>query len=334
MVRSVVQQPVERTVIALDQFGPPSVLTARTETIPQPGAGDVLIAVAACGVNFADTMVRRGEYRRDQRLPTVPGMEVAGTVVQAPRGSSLEPGTPVVAFLEDGGGYSDYVTQRSDLVFPVPATTNLGTAAALFLQGISAWYAVHRYGQTRPGQTVLVTAAAGGLGGLAVQIARAAGAQVIGTASTQDKRAEAVRLGCVEALDITDPAFRRTVLDATAGVGVHVIVDGVGGQVFETALSCLAHNGRFVVAGSASQQPGNLDTRRLMPRGQMVCGFIVRRVIDSDPAEPAAALAHVLELAARGALDARSEHRPLTDAAAVHTEIEQRRLVGKICLIP
>lgn len=326
--------PPVRRVVKFEEFGPPSVLTERSEPLPEPGAGDLVVRVAAAGVNFADTMVRRGEYRRDQRLPSIPGMEVAGTVAWAPPGSALAAGTPVAAFMEDGGGYTDYAIAHRDRVVAVPAGLDGVTVAAAFLQGISAWYAVDRYGHVGPGDHVLVTAAAGGLGGLAAQLAADLGARVIGTASTEAKRAEARELGCMDALDAADPDFGSRVRELTSGQGVDVVIDGVGGPVFDVALACLAYNGRYVVAGSATQQPATVDVRRLMPRAQTISGFIVRRVMELDPAEPARALSRVLDRVAAGAVTLRTVSMRLGEAARAHELIESRQVTGKICLLP
>jgi NADPH2:quinone reductase len=329
-----VAPPTSRRVVRFTRFGPPEVLETATEPLPELGPTDVVVAVGAVGVNFADTMVRRGEYRRDQTVPFVPGVEAVGTVAWAPPGSDLAVGTAVAVFLEDGGGYTDLAVARRDRVFPVPADLDPVTVAGSFLQGITAWYALDRHGRTRAGDTVLVTAASGGVGGMAVQLAVDAGATVIGTASTAGKREEAVELGCRAALDVQDPGFGARVRELTGGRGVDVVVDGVGGPVFTVALDALGHNGRYVVVGSASQQPATFDARRLMPRAQTVSGFILRRIMDSDPDEPGRAISHVLDRVATGVVGLRTTTFPLAEAAHVHSLIEQRRTVGKICLLP
>ncbi|GEL25351.1 NADPH:quinone reductase [Pseudonocardia sulfidoxydans NBRC 16205] len=321
--------PASRRAVRFDRFGPPEVLELGTEPLPEPGPGDVVVAVAAVGVNFADTMTRRGEYRRDQVLPDVPGVEAVGTVVWAGPGSGHVVGTPVAAFLPDGGGYTDHAIVEGRRAYPVPGDVDPVTVAGAFLQGMTAWYAVDRYGRTRPGETVLVSGATGGVGGLAVQLAADVGARVIGTASTPEKRAEAVRLGCAEAVDPADPDLRGALREK-----VDVVVDVVGGAVFAAALDALAHNGRFVVVGSSTQQPATFDARRLIPRGQTVSGFVLRRVFEADPGEPARAIAHVLDRVAAGAVRLRTETFPLADAARVHTLLEERRSVGKIVLVP
>lgn len=329
-----VAPPTSRRVVRFDRFGPPEVLQLVTEPLPEPAPDEMVIDVAAVGVNFADTMVRRGEYRRGQTVPFVPGVEVVGRVVWAGPDADVPVGTPVAAFMDEGGGYTDLAVQRRGRVFPVPAGLDPVQVAAAFLQGITAWYALDRHGRTRAGDVVLVPAATGGVGGLAVQLAADAGATVIGTASSPDKRARATALGCREVLDPADPDLRARLRELTGGRGVDVVVDGVGGPLFGIALDCLADNGRYVVVGSATQQPAMLDARRLMPRAQTVSGFILRRIIDADPAEPARAIAHVLDRVGAGAVELRTTTFPLAEAAHVHELIEQRRTVGKVCLLP
>ena len=326
--------PSDRRVVRVDEFGAPSVLSTRVEGMPDLGADQVLIKVSAVGVNFADTMVRRGEYRRNQKLPDIPGMEVAGTVVHSPPDSGLLPGTTVAAFMESGGGYTDYAIAPLALVYPVSADLAGVDIAAAFLQGITAWYTVNRFGRAREGDVVLVSGASGGLGGAAVQIARNAGARVIGTASSPSKRAYAESLGCFATLDPALTEFTQEVLTLTDGHGADIVIDGVGGDLFPRLLASLATNGRFVVVGSASQQAAMLDVRHLLPRGQSVMGFVVRNVMDLDPCEPRLALAEVLACVQAGTLILPRTVMPLEDAARAHELLESRQAQGKILLVP
>lgn len=294
--------PKKRRVVRIESFGGPDVLTPVVEPMPHVGQDDVVIEVAAAGVNFADTMVRRGTYRKTQGLPHLPGAEVAGTVAHAPPCSGLEPGMHVAGFLEHGGGYTNY--------------------------------AVERFGRLGPGKTVLVTAAASGVGGLAVQLAKDLGSSAIGTASTADKRAYAEELGCLFTFDPGDPDLSAKVIDATGGNGVDAVIDSIGGELFPTLLACLAHNGTFVVVGSSTQEAGMLDVRHLIPRGQTICGLLVRRVADADPEEPRRALRYVLSRLKAGAIANRVERIPLDQAARAHTLLESRTSVGKFVLVP
>src|SRR4051812_31791864 len=261
-----------RRYVALQRFGPPEVMTWAQGPTPDRGPDEVLVAVDAIGVNFADTMVRRGEYRRDQSLEFTPGFEVAGRVLEAPVHGPA-PGSIVVVFTEMGGGYADTVVAARDHVFTVLDGLSAVDAAALFTQGVTAWYAVERYGRVRAEHAVLVHAGSGGLGGLCIQLAAAAGAQVIGTASTEAKLAVAREHGAAETL-VSDPeALAQAVRGATGGRGADVVIDGVGGPLFAPSLRALAFGGRYVVVGAASPAPAVLDRRGALPRGPAARGL-------------------------------------------------------------
>ncbi|MDO8187809.1 zinc-binding dehydrogenase [Conexibacter sp. JD483] len=331
MAETTTSGPAERRLVALRRFGAPAELRWTTGPLPPRGDDDVHVAVAAIGVNFADTMVRRGEYRRDQPLSFTPGFEVAGRVVAGPAGGP-PPGSRVVAFTEHGGGYADHVVVPRERVYAVADGVSLHDAAALFTQGVTGWYAVHRYGRLARGETVLVHAAGGGLGGLCVQLAAEAGATVIATASTEAKRTVAREHGAALALAPDPQALTAAVREATGGRGADVVLDGVGGPLFAASLRALAFNGRYVVVGSASQQPATLDTRALMPRGQTISGFVVARVAEQDPAEPQRAFDAIQERLLDGRLRPRVTILPVAEAARAHKLIESRQATGKLVL--
>jgi NADPH2:quinone reductase len=304
------------------------------QTAP-PDRGEVLVDVEAAGVNFADTMIRRGEYLRDQSLSMAPGCEVIGRVSVAGDGAPQVVGTRVAGWVEAGGAYADRVIVPAHRAYAVPDDLPAAAIAAVFLQGTTAEYAVHRYGRLKSRETLLVHGAAGGVGGLAVQLGKTAGARVIATASSQEKRDLVLEYGADLALDSRDPDNLTAQLrDATDGHGCDVIVDGVGGQLFKPSLRGLAVGGRYVIAGSASQGPTMLDARHLLPRNQMICGFILAHITEEDPGEPSRALLHLCDLVRTGALKPRYETAPLADAPAIHRRIEDRSLVGKAVLEP
>jgi len=317
--------PATRRHVVLDRFGGPEAMRWADGPMPRPGAGEVLVAVDAIGVNFADTMVRRGEYRRDQPLGFTPGFEVAGHVI-----GGEGAGAPVVVFCEDGGGYADHVVARADRVFGILDGVAPHEAVALFTQGTTAWYALHRHGRVAPGETVLVHAAAGGLGAMTTMLAVHHGARVIATASTEAKLQVAREHGAYEAI-LADPGTLTTaVRERTGGRGADVVVDGVGGDLFAPSLRALAFNGRYVVAGSASQAPATLDVRALMPRGQTIAGVLVARVAEQDPDEPRAAFDAVQRLYRDGAIAPRITY--VDDLAQAHRLIESRASAGKLVL--
>jgi NADPH2:quinone reductase len=324
--------PARRRLATLERFGGPEQLRWVEAEMPPRGRDEVLVAVEAIGVNFADTMVRRGEYRRSQPLSFTPGFEVAGRVLAGPAdGPGV--GARVVAFTEHGGGYASHVVVPASHVFAVIDGLDAVGAASLFTQGTTAWYAVHRYGRVRPGDRVLVHAASGGLGGIAAQLAAEAGGEVVAVASTPAKLELARANGAAHAVAGDPETLTAAVRAATGGAGVDVVIDGVGGALFQPTLRALAFNGRYVVAGSASQAPATLDVRALMPRGQTIAGFVVARVAEEDPAEPARAF----DAVQRRLLDGRLR-QPVTvlsaeEAARAHELIETRALTGKAVLV-
>lgn len=323
--------PATRHAVRLDRFGEPAVMRWVEEAAPEPAAGEVAVEVDAIGVNFADTMVRRGEYRRDQSLAFTPGFEAAGRVAEDSTGE-LAPGTPVAVFAEHGGAYATRLCAPRDHVHPLPDGTDPVVAAGTFLQGVTAWYAVERFGRVAPGETVLVHAGAGGVGGLCTQLCVAAGATVIATASLAAKREAAAGHGAAHVLPADADGLADAVRDLTGGRGCDVVLDGVGGPLFAPSLRALALSGRYVVIGSSSQQPAMLDARGLMPRGQTVVGFVVARVAERDPAEPQRALEHVLRACREGRLRPDLSVVAAHEVARVHEAIESRRQIGKVVL--
>jgi NADPH:quinone reductase len=292
---------------------------------------EVEIAVEAIGVNFADTMVRRGEYRRDQPLSFIPGFEVAGRLVDGPAGSPPV-GSTVVGFTENGGGYADTVLVPRNRVFTVKDGLSATEAAAIFTQGVTAWYSVHRFGNVGTGDAVLIHAAAGGLGGICIQLVAEAGGVAIATASTPAKLEIARGYGAAEAF-IADPeTLVAEVRRVTDGAGAKVVIDGVGGPLFTPSMRALAFGGIYVVVGSASQAPATIDVRSLMPRGQTIVGVLVARVSEEDPSEPQGAFDQIQQRVLDGRLKPDLTVVAADDVAAVHERIEARTLTGKVVL--
>lgn len=317
----------------LDAHGGPEVLRLEVRDTVPPVAGEVLVDVEVAGVNFGDTMIRRGEYLRDQPLSLGPGSEAIGRVAAAGPGVAIEPGTRVAGWVEAGGAYADRVVVPAHRVYPVPDDLPAAVIAALFIQGTTADFAVNRFGHLKAGETLLAHAAAGGVGGMAVQIAKLAGARVVATASSERKRAIAAEHGADAVLDSgAVETLADRILEATGGRGCDVVVDGVGGPLFDPSLRALAVGGRYVVMGSASQAPANMDARRLLVRNQCVCGFILAHIADEDPREPSRSLTRLCELARKGGLRPRVELLPLERAADAHARMERREVVGKLVL--
>jgi NADPH2:quinone reductase len=319
----------------LSAFGSPDVLELRRREVPAPAAGEVLVAVEAAGVNFGDTMIRRGEYLRDQSLSMAPGCEVVGRVQAVGDGVDVQSGARVAGWVEAGGAYAEHVVVPAHRAYPVPEDLAAAAVVSVFFQGTTAYYGVHRYGRLKAGETLLVHGGAGGVGGLAIQLGRIAGARVIATASSEAKRELCRDYGAEFALDSRDPeALTPAIRTATGGRGCDVVVDGIGGPLFMPSLRAMAPRGRYVIAGSASQQPAMLDVRHLLPRTQTISGFVLHHIAEQDPAEPTRTLTHLCDLIRDGRLKPRYDRLPLDQAAEAHRRIEDRSLVGKIVLEP
>lgn len=323
--------PDSRIAVDLTAHGDPEVMRLVEEPVPSPGPGELTIAVEAAGVNFGDALVRKGAYHRDAPLSLRPGFEVAGKVLEAGPGAELAPGTPVAAFT-DSGGYASVVNVPADRAYPTPEGMSAVTAAALLIQGVTAHYAVHRFGRTEPGEAVLVHAAGGGVGAIAIQLIGIAGARAIGCASSDEKRRRARDLGAVATIGTDPEAMRDGILAANDGARVDVILDSVGGPVFRPSMAALGTGGRYVVVGAASQEASKFDARRLMPRAQTLTGFVVAAVSRLDPAEPTATFGWLWDRLRADELKLDVDQLPLERVADAHRRLESRELTGKMVL--
>jgi NADPH:quinone reductase len=312
--------------IQMTEFGGPEVLKLTEVAQPRPAAGEVLIKVARAGLNFADTHTRTNSYVQKATLPLVPGGEVAGT--------REDTGERVVA-LVGNGGYAQYATAPSELVFPIPAELDDGTALAIIVQGLTAWHLYRTAGRVQQGESVVVHAAAGGVGSLAVQLGHPLGAgRVIATASSADKRALARKLGADAAIDSDPEGLSDRLTEANRGKPVDVVFDMAGGEVFEASYDALAPFGRIVVCGIASQQPNQLSTGSLLRHSRAVVGFYLFHCLER-PAMFTDALSELFARAARGELTAVVGNTyPLAQAAQAHIDLRERRTTGKLLLDP
>jgi NADPH2:quinone reductase len=312
--------------IQVQEFGGPEVLRLVEIPVPEPGDGEVLIRVTRAGINFADTHQRRNEYLAAAHLPLIPGAEVAGV--------RDDTGERVVAMCGTGG-YAEYATAPEALTVPVPDGVEDGAALALLLQGLTAWHLYRTSARVQPGESVVVHAAAGGVGSLAVQLGRPMGAgRVIATASSEEKRALALELGADAAVDAAPDGLADRLIEANGGTRVDVVFEMAGGEVFEQSLSALAPFGRVIAYGNASGEANTVATGRLMRRSAAVVGFWLMHLVGRREmvAEP---LADLFARAARGELRAVvGATYPLADAARAHTDMQARRTTGKLLLDP
>jgi NADPH:quinone reductase len=308
------------------EFGGPEVLELVELPVPEPADGEVLIEVARAGLNFADTHQRTNSYIAKATLPLVPGGEVAGRRVDT--------GERVIA-LCGSGGYAEYATAPASLTFPIADGVDDGTALALLIQGLTAWHLYKTSAQLRPGESVVVHAAAGGTGSLAVQLGRPLGAgRVIATASTQEKRALALELGADAAIDADPEGMTERLLEANGGRPVDVVFEMAGGAVFDASFAALAPFGRLVVSGIASREQNELRSGKLMKTSRAVVGFWFAHCL-GRPEMVDAALADLFARAARGELRVVvGATYPLGQAAQAQIDLAARRTTGKLLLDP
>jgi NADPH:quinone reductase len=312
--------------IQMTEFGGPEVLRLAELPAPEPGPGEVLVEVRRAGVNFADTHTRTNSYVKKATLPLIPGVEVAGVRVDT--------GQRVVAIL-GSGGYAELALAREDRVFPVPDGVEDGTALALLIQGTTAWHLYRSAGRVKEGESVVVHSAAGGVGSLAVQLGKPMGAaRVIATASSAEKRDFALGLGADVALDSAPEGLQERLLAANHGKPVDVVFDMAGGQSFAESYEALAHFGRVVVCGIASQEPNKLSTGSLLRHSRAVVGFYLFHCLER-PGMFDEALADLFARAAGGELEVHlGGTYALGDAAQAHVDLRARRTSGKLLIDP
>jgi NADPH2:quinone reductase len=311
--------------IQMTEFGGPEVLRHTEVPDPQPVDGEVLVRVVRAGVNFADTHVTRNDYLAEQVLPLVPGGEISGTTPDGRR----------VAALLTSGGYAQLAAVPKAALVPIPDEVDDDQAAALLLQGLTARSILRVSANLQPGESVVVEAAAGGTGSLAVQIARRIGAgRVIGLASSEEKRRLALELGADAAVDSRAEELREAIIDANGGEPVDVVLQMSGGQAFEQCLRALAPLGRLVTFGIASREENRVTTGHLLRNSRAVIGFWLVHLF-RRPQLVREGLEEVLGSAAAGELRAViGRVYPLSDAAQAHADIAARRTTGKLLLDP
>jgi len=318
--------------VQLTEFGGPEVLEVREVEVPEPGEGEVLIRVSRAGINFADTHQRENSYLARFELPLIPGGEVAGVVERG--AGDLAEGTRVVAMLRTGG-YAEYAVAPTATTFPIPDGVEDGTALALLIQGLTAWHLYRTSAKLQKGESVVVVSGAGGVGSLAVQLAKPFGAgRVIATASSEEKRQLTLELGADAAVDPASEDLTQALIDANEGRQVDVVLEMAGGATFDGCLKALAPFGRIVAYGIASREPNEVATGALMRKSRSVVGFWLMHLL-ARPEMLTGPLADLLDRAAR------REFRvvvggtyPMSEVRRAHEELQARRTTGKLLLDP
>jgi NADPH2:quinone reductase len=310
--------------VQIKEFGGPEKLEYVDLDDPTPADGIVVVDVARAGINFADTHATRNDYLAEQQLPLIPGAEVSGRTPDGRRVAAILP----------SGAYAQRVAAPEGFLIPVPDEVDDDRAAGLLLQGLTAMALVRRCARLEEGETVVVEAAAGGTGSLSVQLAKRAGARVIGLASSEEKRALVERLGADATVDSRSDDLKAAILAANDGNRVDAVLHMSGGDAFDAELSALAPLGRMVVFGIASREQREISTARLLRGSKAVIGFWLAHLL-MRPAEVAPMVGELFSLVAGGDLEVEiGGVYPLSEAARAHEDLVARRTTGKLLLDP
>jgi NADPH:quinone reductase len=310
--------------IQIKEFGGPENLELVEVPDPEAGDGEVLVDVARAGINFADTHAIRNDYLSEQTLPLIPGGEVSGRTPDGQR----------VAAMLATGGYAQKVAVPEAFLVPVPDEVSDDQAAGMLLQGLTAHTLLHYCAHVEEGETVVVEAAAGGTGSLAVQLAKRAGAKVIGLASSYEKRALVERLGADATADSRAGNLTEAIVEANGGERVDVVLH-MSGSGFDAELKALGQLGRIVVFGNAGRHPNEVQTNYLLQTSKSVIGFWLVPFIVKKRDLLRAAIAELLGAVAAGELEVViGGVYPLSEAARAHEDIAERRSTGKLLLDP
>lgn len=322
------------TAIEITKPGGPEKLRPTQRPVPQPASGEVLIQVAAAGVNRPDCLQRQGSYPPPPGASDIPGLEVAGTLVALGAGvDEWRIGDPVCALLT-GGGYAEYCVAPAPQCLPIPAGLSMPQAAALPETFFTVWSNVFDRACLQPGETLLVHGGASGIGTTAIQLAKALGSRVFATVGGGEKVQPCLALGAERVIDYREEDFVQVIKDVTGNRGVDVILDMVGGDYVQRNLSALAVEGRLVFIAFLRGAKVELNLAPVMMKRLAITGSTLRARPVADKAPIAQALREtVWPLLENGAIQPLIDRVfPLTEAAAAHTLMESNRHVGKLLL--
>jgi NADPH2:quinone reductase len=310
--------------IEIEEFGGPEVLRYTEVADPDPKLNEIVVNVKRSGVNFADTHASRNDYLAEQTLPLIPGAEISGQTNDGRR----------VAVLLGSGGYAEKAAVPQAQMIELPPEVDYDQAAGGLLQGLTAMALVHRCARIEPGETIVIEAAAGGTGTLAVQLAKRAGAKVIALASSEEKHALCTRLGADATADSRADDLKQAILEANGGEKVDVVLH-MSGTGFEAELHALDMLGRIVVFGNAARHPNELQTNYLLQTSKSVLGFWLVPLVAKRRDLIQSMTADLLGALASGDLEVVIGNTyPLSEAGRAHTDLQERRTTGKQLLDP
>jgi NADPH2:quinone reductase len=327
--------PARMKAVEIAAPGGPEALRLGERPVPTPGEGEVLVKVAAAGVNRPDVEQRKGTYPPPPGASDIPGLEIAGTVVAlGPGASGLRAGDAVCA-LVSGGGYAEYCTAPAAQCLPVPKGLGMVEAASLPETFFTVWQNAFDRARLAAGETILVHGGSSGIGVAAIQMAKAAGARVLATAGSPEKCAACARLGADRAIDYKTEDFVEIVRAETRNKGADVILDMVGGAYFERNIAALAIEGRLAVIALLGGRDAKLDLALLLRKRLTVVGSVLRARTVAEKAAVAAALRRNVwpQIEAGTIKPVIDSTFPLADAAKAHARMESSAHIGKIVLV-
>ena len=327
--------PAQMTVIGISKPGGPEVLLPETRAVPLPGAGEILIKVAAAGVNRPDVAQRSGAYPPPPGASDLPGLEVAGEVVATGAGAGKHRIGDKVMSLVAGGGYAQYCIAQDAQAIAVPAALSINEAGATPETLMTVWHNVFERGALKPGETLLAQGGSSGIGTMAIQLAKAFGSKVIVTVGSKEKADACLRLGADHAINYRTEDFVAGIKAATAGAGANVILDMVGGDYIERNYDAAAIDGRVVQIAFLRGSRANIDIVKLMVKRLHHTGSTLRPRSNADKAAMVAAIeAKVMPLFRDGRVKPLMDSTfPLEKAADAHRRIQSSEHIGKIVLV-
>ena len=325
--------------IQISEYGTRDVLKLIETDVPQPKRGEVLIKIEAAGINFSDVLRRRNTYSLPTPLPYVLGQEAVGKISALGDEVDTETfqiGSPVLAILPYGGGYSEYVAAAAEFCVPLPPQIDAAAATAIFVQGSTAYLILHEVIKNFAGKSIVIHAAAGGVGSILVQLAKSGGAgRIIATGGSDEKLTAARSFGADEAVNYSIKGWTQKVIEANGGKKVDFILEMVGGEIYTQSFECLAEGGSMVVYGAASGEKGYIHSEHFVDESQNLLSFNLGYFIRNKTDLWQQALGALIKLVAAGALKISvKDVFPLADAVEAHRRLEARLTTGKIVLKP
>lgn len=317
------------------RLGPPEVLAFEDRPTPVPARGEVLVSMRAAAVNFPDVLILQGKYQLKPEPPFTPGWEIAGVVKAVGEGvTHVRAGDHVIAVIR-WGGYAEEVIVPADRAWPIPTRMDFNEAAAFPLAYSTSYHALKDRGELKAGETLLVTGAAGGVGIAAVQLGKLLGARVIACASSAEKLAVCREHGADATINYTDGDFREAIRKATDGRGVDVAADIVGGPLAEPIVRSMAWGGRYCVMGFTSGTIPKIPLNLALLKGCSIVGVVADTFTYREPEAGRKNYAELIDMiVTRRLKPVVSKVMPLRDAVAALNEVKDRKVLGKIVLVP